>query len=344
MASECVVSRGSEAGHSAIYLDSDMLHVTVLPDKGADIYRFIHKASGLDFLWKNPVGLWPPGSPSHDGSAGVGFLENYQGTWQELFPSANDPTLYQGNQIPFHGEVALLPWSWTILSATPDEIAVEFSVETRLTTFRLDRIMRLRKGEGRLTLDETVTNTGSSMQHFVWGHHCVVGGPWLEPGCILDLPACTITTIEQIYEANTARLAPGQNSTWPHAAGRKGEVIDLSVLPGPEVRSHDDVYLTDLREGYAAVLNPRLGVGFRLRWNPAVFRWIVSWQPYGGAEALPFKGMPYAIGIEPWISQKPLGAAVEAGEARVLAPGETFSTTLVAEVLTDHSSSNHLAL
>ncbi len=330
--SDCAITTGTEAGHQAVYLESDLLHITVLVSKGADIYRFIHRPSGLDFLWKNPVGLWPPGAPAHDGSAGFGFLENFEGTWQELFPSANDPTTYCGREIPFHGEVALLPWSWLIVAESADEVAVRFSVETQQTTFRLDRVMRLRRGEARLTLEETVTNIGPDVQHFVWGHHCVVGGPWLEAGCVLDLPARTITTIDQIYEEKTARLAPGQHSMWPHALGRKGDTIDLSVIPGPEAHSHDDVYLTDLTAGYAAVRNPRLGVGFRLRWDPSVFHWIISWQPYGGAEALPFKGLPYAVGVEPWISQKPLGPAVEAGEARALHPGESFSTTLVAEV------------
>jgi hypothetical protein len=49
---------------------------------------------------------------------------------------------------------------------------------------------------------------------------------------------------------------------------------------------------------------------------------------------LPFKGLPYAVGIEPWISSKPLGAAVDAGEAILLAPGASFSTTVAAQVTT----------
>jgi hypothetical protein len=305
-----------------------------LPEKGADIYTFIHKPTGIDFLWKNPIGLWPPGSPPHDGSGGMPFLENYEGCWQELFPSCNDPSTYQGKEIPFHGEVCSLPWRYTIEEQTDEQFAVRFTVETRQTTFRLERVMRLERDLSRLTLDETITNIGSANQHFVWGHHCVVGGPWLEAGCKLDMPARSITTIEQIYEEKTARLAPGQRESWPHARLRKGGTVDLSVIPGPEIHSHDDVYLTDLTDGWVSVINPRIGLSFSLRWDANVFKWIISWQPYGGAEALPFKGQPYALGIEPWISNKPLGAAVEAGDAIRLAPGEKFSTTLIAQVTT----------
>ncbi len=322
---------GSEAGHTAVYLANDQLRVTVLPEKGADIYAFVHQPSGLDFLWKNPIGLWPSGSPAHDGSADFEFLHNYEGGWQELFPSCNDPSRYNGQPIPFHGEVAHLPWHYTVETHTDQQLAVRFSVETRATTFRLERLMRLEDGSARLTLEETITNIGSAEQHYVWGHHCVVGGPWLEAGCKLDLPARTIRTLEQYYEEKTARLAAAQREAWPLARLRSGAFVDLSSIPGPETHSHDDVFLTDLTEGWVSVTNPRLNIGFRLRWDSQVFKWVISWQPYGGAEALPFKGLPYAIGIEPWISDKPLGAAVEAGEALRLGPGESFTTTLGAE-------------
>jgi Domain of unknown function (DUF4432) len=328
----CGVTTGTEAGHPAVYLENELLKITVLPLKGADIYNFIYKPSGIDFLWKNPIGLWPPGSPPHDGSGGMAFLENYEGCWQELFPSCNDPTTYRNMKIPFHGEVVSLPWTYRIEDNREERVSVYFHTKTQATTFQLERVMTLERGSTRLTLDETVTNIGANPQHFVWGHHCVVGGPWLEAGCTLDMGAKTITTIEQIYEEKTARLAPGQREPWPNARTRDGGTVDLSVIPGPEAHSHDDVYLTDLNDGWISVTNPRLKLRFSLHWDAAVFKWIISWQPYGGAEALPFKGLPYAVGIEPWISNKPLGAAVDAGEAILLNPGEKFSTTLVAQV------------
>jgi hypothetical protein len=330
----CRITTGSEAGHPAVYLENDLLKITVLPQKGADIYTFIYKPVGIDFLWKNPVGLWPPGSPAHDGAGGLEFMENYEGCWQELFPSCNDPTTYNGNAVPFHGEVANLPWTYQIEEESADKIAVRFTVETRATTFRLERVMRLERGSAVLTLDETVTNIGQAEQHFVWGHHCVVGGPWLEPGSKLDIPAQTITTSEIIYEEKTARLAPGQRESWPNARLRNGGHVDLSVVPGPETYSHDDMYITDLTDGWLAVTNPRLKLKFSLHWDVSVFKWVISWQPYGGAEAPPFKGLSYALGVEPWISNKALGPAVEAGEAVALAPGATFSTTVRAQVTT----------
>ncbi len=328
----CRITTGSEAGHKAIYLENDLLRITVLPEKGADIYAFLHKPSGIDFLWKNPVGLWPPGSPPHDGSEDMGFLQNYEGCWQELFPSCNGPTTYNGQTIPFHGEVVTLPWMYQIETETADALAVHFQVETRVTHFRLERTMRLERDSMRLILDEKVTNIGTEAQHFVWGHHCVVGGPWLEAGCELQCGAQTITTIDQIYEEKTARLAASQREAWPNGLTRTGERVDLRVVPGVETHSHDDVYLTDLTDGWVTVTNPRLKLTFGLHWDSSIFKWIISWQPYGGAEMLPFKGMPYALGIEPWIAQNPLGESVASGDARVLQAGESLSTRVEARV------------
>lgn len=328
----CRISTGTEAGHPAVYLDSDVLHICVLPEKGADIYKFIYKPIGIDVLWKNPVGLYPPGAPPHDGWGDLEFMRNYEGTWQELFPSHNDPTTYNGKPIPFHGEVATLPWTYTIEEASDDRIAVRFTVETRQTTFRLERLMRLERGSAQLTLDETVTNIGQEDQHFVWGHHCVVGGMWLEAGCKLDIPAKTIITSPNLYEEKTARLAPGQREPWPQARLRTGDTVDLSIVPGPEIHTHDEMYITDLTGGWVAVTNPRIGLTFSLNFDPNVFKWVISWQPYGGAEAPPFKNMSYSLGIEPWVNNKALGESAADGTAIQLAPGETFSTSVYAQV------------
>jgi hypothetical protein len=329
----CRISNETISGWRAVVMENDLLRLTVLPDKGADIYNFIHKPSGIDFLFKAPWELQPPGALPREGSGDLEFLWNYEGCWQELFPSANDPCTYRGRPIPFHGEVATLSWEDQVVQADLEEIVVRFSVRCRQTPFRLERLMRLRQGEASLTLAETVINESGEPAHFVWGHHCVVGPPFLEAGCRLETPAQLIMTIPEMYE-QTARLQPGQREPWPTAKVRSdkgGGAVDLRQVPGPEQHSHDDVYLTDLTAGWVAVTNPRLDLTFSLRWDPAVFRWIITWQPYGGAEAMPLAGA-YALGIEPWISRSNLEGAVAAGEAIELPGGASFSTTLQAGV------------
>jgi hypothetical protein len=159
----------------------------------------------------------------------------------------------------------------------------------------------------------------------------VAGAPLVGEGARLELPARTIVTLPEAWEP-TARLAPGQRAPWPQAELAAGGTVDLSYVGGPETGSHDDVFLTDLDDGWLRLVNDDVGLAFSLRWDASIFRWVVAWQPYGGAEAMPLRGS-YGLGLEPWVSRGPLSHAVEAGEALEWAGGETRTTTVVADVV-----------
>jgi len=330
MTSTCSIAHRDVNGWDALVLESDRLRVTVLPEKGADIYELVDVASGVDVLFKAPWGLRPPGSPPRAEADGLEFIGNYEGGWQELLPNANDACAYDGVELPFHGEVALLPWETEVLDEREDAVGVRLSVRCRRLPFRLDRVMRLERGSADLVVEGTVTNEGASRLPFVWGQHLVVGPPFLEPGCRLELPAKSIVTADQVWE-KTARLEPGQRSQWPYGLLRRGGTVDLREVPGPEAGSHDDLFVGDFSEGRATVTNSRLGLAFRLRWDEKVFPWVVLWQPYGGAIDPSLAGS-YALAVEPWTSRHCLARAVDAGQATWLDAGESLSTTLVASV------------
>lgn len=214
---------------------------------------------------------------------------------------------------------------------TAEEVVVRFSVRCRQTPFRVERRMRLKRGQATLHLEETVVNESATPAHFVWGHHCVIGAPFLEAGCRLHAPARLLYTAPRIGE-ETARLAPGQREPWPLARLRDGGTVDLRNIPGPEAGTHDGAFLTDLTDGWVAVSNPRLNVTFSLHWDPAVFKWLIVWQPYGGCQTMPLTGI-YGLGIEPWTTRHNLEQAVADGEAIELAGGANFSTTVQAALM-----------
>ena len=324
------ISNTTIAGWRALVLENDLLRAVLLPDKGADLYQLIHKPSGVNVLYQSHWGLQPPGAPPRAGSGEREFEHNYEGGWQELFPSANFACTYQGRPMPFHGEVATLPWETAVLNDTADEAAVAFSVRCRQTPFRVERRMRLKRGEPTLYFDETITNESGAPAHFVWGQHCVVGAPFLEAGCRLETAARTLFTAPELYEA-TSRLAPGQRADWPLAPLRAGGTVDLRDVPGPEANSHDGLFMTDLTAGWVAVTNPRLNLTVRLDWDPAVFKWLIVWQPYGGCQHMPLSGV-YALGIEPWTARYNLEDALAEGQAIELAGGASFRTTFSATV------------
>jgi hypothetical protein len=119
------ISTGSVRGWRSLILANDALRVTALPEKGADIYELTDLGTGMDVLFKGEWGLQPPGSPPLEGSGDDQIMWNYEGGWQELLPSVNEACTYRGRPIPFHGEVATLPWEYELADDAmlpPDEL------------------------------------------------------------------------------------------------------------------------------------------------------------------------------------------------------------------------------
>lgn len=329
-------------GHRAVWMENGQLSVCVLPEKGADIYQLIYRPAGIQFLMQTPWGLKPPKVKPENYSPptaalkeyiATDFLENYEGGWQELFPNPNDAATYNGAELPFHGEAALLPWDYCVMQAEGPRAEALFQVILPSVPFRLERTMRLRPEAPELEIDSRVVNLSDQTQRFTWGHHVVLGGNFLEAGCRLETPAGTIYTPEILYEPETAKLAPGQAEPWPLASGRRPhEPIDLRQVPGPEARQHDDIFLGGLAEGRVEVSNPRLGLRFKMEWDAHIFGCLVNWRPLGGADLPPLTGI-YGMGIEPWVSRFGLTEAIEKGEALKLGPGEELETKLVVKIL-----------
>ena len=284
---------------TALELANDRLAVTVLPGRGADIAQVRHVPTGTDLLLEHTPPDAPPDVPE--------FLRGYAGGWQEMFPSIEEACVHRGREIPFHGEVALLPWE---VEAQGEDRA-RLSVECRCMPFALTREMRLRADAAELVLDERVRNVGDSPAELVWGHHCVLGPPFLEPGCRLAAPAREVVA------------ATGPASPWPNDA--------LSRVPGPEAGSEEDAYLTGLDGGWVAVANPRLGLTVRLTFDPHLFRGVAVWMPFGGATHPSLRGI-YGLGIEPVTSRHCLADAAAHGEAVTLSAGAELTTTLALRV------------
>ena len=320
-----MVKTGEINGHTAFWLENEHLKVCVFPTKGADIYDIVYAPDEIDFLMKTPWGLKPP-----DERPPADFLENYEGGWQELFPNPGDAADYDGVEIPFHGEAALLAWDYEITG----ENEARLWVDCQRTPFRLERRMRLHANEPVLEIQGSVSNLSNKTQEFLWGQHVVLGGRFLEGGCRMETPAKTILTPDVLYEPETAKLAPGQREPWPHALTRNpGERYDLREIPGPESRWHDDIYLLGLSRGEVIVTNPKLRLGFHLKWDAQLFPCLVNWRPLGGADMPPLTGI-YGLGIEPWTSHYSLTEARSRGEARRLGAGEILQTTLFVSILT----------
>jgi Domain of unknown function (DUF4432) len=305
-------------GHRLVVMENSLLRIGILASKGADIVEFRYKPRDMDVLWHAPQAISPPGQYISSVASSQGaFLDYYAGGWQEIFPNGGPATKYKGAELGEHGEVALLPWDVRVCEDSPQRVEIEFSVETFRTPFRLTRRMILEEQASVVQLKERVTNLGEEDLALAWGHHPVFGAPFLEAGCVIDLPPCEATVPEYARGLNR-RLDLG-----------RCELAQANVILGKERRTEDVVLFTGFREGWAALRNPsrKLAVGFV--WEIAAFPYLWCWQVFGGSWGYPFYGRTYNVGIEPFNCPiLPLDRCIEEKCARMLPAGQEIASLM----------------
>ena len=146
--------------YDTVILENRYLRVTLLPDYGGRILSIIHKPSGLELLYQNPVGT--PYLMGEDI-----FYYNYLMILGGIFPSFPEPE---------HGRYWNLPYEFTVVAESDEHITVRMSrqdnldlvdgVPERYTIGRTDVLVNvdvtLRAGSTSLKVDTTLTNTKSS--------------------------------------------------------------------------------------------------------------------------------------------------------------------------------------
>lgn len=315
-------------GLRTITLQNDLLRISILADKGTDIFEFLYKPLDVDFMWRSPNGVRNPATfvptTHHAKSA---FFDFHEGGWQDCIPSGGQPVEYKGIPFGLHGETPTIPWEYQIIEDTPERVAVKFWVRTYRTPFYIEKELALERGKAVLFTKERVLNEGRMTMDLMWGQHPALGAPFIDDNCTIDLPGarvhCTSLT------SNT-RFVEGEYD-WPLVPGRDGGLIDLRQVATAEADTFDTVLLSDLTEGWYAVTNTAQEVGFGMAWPLEVFPALWFWQAYGGAYIPPWYGRNYSIALEPFSTlQLNVVDAVADGSAHVLKPGESIEAQFVA--------------
>lgn len=177
-----------------VRLQNPFMTVDVLPEKGADIYATIHRATGLDAMWKSPLGLRGLSEGWASPQSEVAWLEHYEGGWQKLLPHTGLPETYKRVALSFHGESSLLPWRVEIVQDVGDEIEAVFSVRLFRSPFSIRRCILMNATTSCMRLIERVTNEAGEPMDFVWGHHPAYGAPFLSEPLRLQTNARAVYT------------------------------------------------------------------------------------------------------------------------------------------------------
>ncbi len=286
----------SYRGFPACVLENDILRVAVLPEVGAKIHQMIFKPTDRDLLFHHPrVEVRKP-------VFGVNVDNWWTGGIDECVPTGA-PCVVDGEELPYLGEAWSMPWSAERLSAT----AVAFRRDGVITPFHIERIMELRPGEPFVRMRHQLTNTGTTPFRFIWGIH---PGLAVGPATRIQIPA-RLGVIDESWPQD--RLgAPGTTYPWP-----KQELTELAETPGGTWDLH---YATELEAGWLAAWDARWQSGFGMTFPPDVFKCVWVWLVDGG-----WRGIR-CVAVEPWTGfPSALAAAVEAGHASQLGPGDSLT-------------------
>jgi len=306
-------------GCRVLRLESDLLRIDVMPELGGKIYHWIHKPEDRDYLWQHPrikPAVLPPGT---------NYDDTFSGGWDELFPS-DAPGEHRGEVYPDHGEYWTRCFDWEV-EESPQSVTLHLRAEGNVTPTRMERWITVEASSTVVRFRHRITHLGEHGFDYLWKLH-----PALRVGSSHEILISAGKGL--IATPGCGRLsADTLDFVWPRVPGRDGATFDLSKVPATSgVPGYEMVYLTELRDGWCAVLDHATGSGFGLAFDPRIFSTVWLFQSYGG-----WRGLSLAI-LEPCTTYPySLAEAARSGRVAHLAGGEVLETETAAVIFTGRS-------
>jgi galactose mutarotase-like enzyme len=296
-------------GLRTILIENRFLRLVVLPEAGAKIYQITYKPLDAPLLWNHPR-IVPSRHTIH-----AHYDDVWSGGWDELFPNDEAGTLH-GEFFPDHGELWTGSWE-----AEPfhdrDSAGVHLRFSTPISSFLVERTIRLRSDSANFEIHYRFTNQNSESFPFLWKQHPAFA---VSAHHRIDFPRMTV--IRETGFPGTLRDAP-VSFPWPYANLGSSE-LDLRQIPDTSSRALHFFYGTELASGWCGITNRATGLATALRFDPEIFSscWLFAshggWRNLNVAVLEPSTGYPFQI-----------QQMIDAQRARWLAPGETLETSVL---------------
>jgi hypothetical protein len=266
----------------ALFLNQVGWEIQVLPGLGGKISSI--RSQGRELLAKNPRKAFTPARYA------APYAEFDASGFDECFPTIG-PCAYPdfpwaGIEMPDHGELWSLPWSW---QAAGDQLRLE----TRgiRVPYQFTKTLSI-TAAGAIRFQYRVSNPTPFPFRFLWSAHPLFAP---QPGMRIVLPSETRVLVD--YSKNDRLGEVWQEHAWPLTQDCHGRPVDLGLVLGPEAGLVDKLYTTPLSEGWCAFYHPR-------ERNFAAFVFSAQQIPYVGL-SINMGGWPfdapgyYNLGLEP---------------------------------------------
>ena len=333
----CRIKKYISEGLEYVALENELIRVEICTGKGADLTSYLYKPMDIDLMLHGPNDRKNITEQVTKAGPGGSFFDGYGGGWQELFPTYGGATEYYGAQIGIHGEACVYPWETEITEDTPDRIVVSLTLDLRRSPFRLKREYTMKSGCPKLELRQSVTNTGTREYFYMWGHHPALGFPFLDENVRIRLRGTPKVTVpKEVAGTDDCPFDKGTEGYWPVIKDRNGKDFRLDRAYAAKDRMRAEYVISEMEEGRIDIVNEKKGLGFRMKYDCNVFKYVWIWGLYCGGPNYPWYGRTYTMGVEPQsTSPANFKAAQEAGVLPKIGPGETVSTYFDTEVFTE---------
>jgi galactose mutarotase-like enzyme len=316
-------------GMRTLIMESDLLRISVLLDKGSDIFEVIYKPIDIDVIWHSPNGYKDPKMHLERISRQEDeFTDNYGGGWNDVFPNYGFPSINRGTRFGQHGESALLPWTCKHVESSNGRVTANLSLNCLRYPLRAEKALSL---EGsKFTVSEDIQNVGEQEIEFSWGHHIAYGEPFVSQDLQIDIPA--VRAVSHDYDMSHERIKRNTEFHWPLAPGLDGREVDLSKIPDRSSRIQEDFPITELRDPSYRLYNPSLDLGVSLSWNSALpYLWY--WLNWGILD-YPWFGRARTLALEPTTSRDTTGLQdqIRHGTAVTLPEGKSLHGEVTMEL------------
>ncbi|HHT10891.1 MAG TPA: DUF4432 family protein [Candidatus Atribacteria bacterium] len=315
-------------GFKTLIIENEKLRVSILVDKGTDIFELLYKPMDIDFMWRSPleVNTLNPNLPTKSFDAG-NYMDTYEGGWQEIIPNISTPSNYKGAAMGFHGELVLLPWKYEVITDTPYEVKVLLKVRMKRAPLLVKKYITLKSNESLLEFEEIIQNEADEEYQFMWGHHPTYGIPFLDESCVIDFPQGVIGQVYQEDFSGTSIFPANQEFNWPYLKDLRGNQVDLSRVMAPEMKTAFNIYIKNLKDGWYGITNLSKGIGIGFQWDVNIFKYLLMWSVYRGFYGFPFYGKTYNLALELYSAiPDDLDEVIRLNRALCLKPGEELRT------------------
>ncbi len=286
--SSLVLQKDKIDGLTAWRLENDHVALVVFPELGGKIYDLIYKPLNQNILWHNEQ---VPLSKVEFGST---FDEVFMGGWDELFPN-DEEAVFNDSKFPDHGEFWSIPWHCEP-EQSEGEVNLRLSATGPVTGVRLEKRIRLNAGEpDKIHFWHRLEHRGSSAFPFLWKLHPSFR---ISPDHRIDLPA---NRMKLDFEYSSVVDTDEAEFEWPTCRDRKGNQLDMRIVPPQSAGSTLFSYGTGLKEGWFALTDRANDLGFAFRFSEEVFPtcWLFAsfggWQSHYCLLIEPCSGYPYRL-------------------------------------------------